>query len=386
MKYVLLLAIGMFALGFDAYIIAGLIPEITATFATSDANVGQAVSIFTVCYAISAPLFASMLAGKSIKKALLISITLFGIANAVSAFAPTFTIFLLSRAVAGIGAGIFSPLAVAGATQLVPAHMKGRALSFTIGGMSMGTVLGVPIGMYVANFFSWQIVMWGIAVISILAAISINLLLPHLPVLAPPSMKERLALFVDKRVTLTVSITLFASIASLGLYTYISPLLGELASIDDITVFLWSWGIGGLVGSLSIGYIIDYYKKPKVIAFSILLILTISIICIPLFIHVPFVKYIPFFIWGAMGWAAQAPQQHILLSYQPAQGGAAVALNSSINYLGSALGATLGGLLLSVQIESMYLIHFAVVCMVLSIMLQVYSLIRTTRVEKTSEN
>jgi predicted MFS family arabinose efflux permease len=386
MKYVLLLAIGMFALGFDAYIIAGLIPEITATFATSDANVGQAVSIFTICYAISAPLFASMLAGKSINKALLVSITLFGIANAVSALAPTFTIFLLSRAVAGIGAGIFSPLAIAGATQLVPAHMKGRALSFTIGGMSMGTVIGVPIGMYVANFFSWQFVMWAITAISILAAISINLLLPHIPVMAPPSIKERLALFVDKRVTLTVSITLFASISSLGLYTYISPLLGQLASINDITVFLWSWGIGGLVGSLSIGYIIDYYKKPKVIAFGILFILTISIICIPLLIDVPFVKYIPFFVWGAMGWAAQAPQQHILLSYQPTQGGAAVALNSSINYLGSALGATLGGLLLSFHIGSMYLIHFAVVCMVLSIVLQVYSLIRTTRVEKTRKN
>ncbi|MEH7464798.1 MFS transporter [Bacillus thuringiensis] len=374
MKKVLFLAIGMFALGFDAYIIAGLVPGISETYDKSASQVGQAVSIFTLFYAISAPLFASILAGKPIKKILLISIVIFGLANALSAVAPNFSIFLISRAIAGIGAGLFSPLAVAGSTLLVPAEKKGRALSLTIGGMSMGTVLGVPIGLYLANIFNWQFAMWVIVILSCIAAISILKYLPNVSASAPPAIKERLAMFIDKRVTVTVLITFFASIASLGLYTYLSPLLQDLNSTKDITVYLWSWGLGGLVGSVLIGYLIDYFKKPKALMLMILVILTVSIICIPLMINVPIVKYLPFFIWGAMGWAAQAPQQHILLSYQPKQGSTAVALNSSINYLGSAVGATMGGVVISVGMGTMSLIYFALFAMGISLSLQFYSM------------
>ncbi|WP_232697422.1 MFS transporter [Brevibacillus daliensis] len=374
MKRVLFLAIGMFALGFDAYIIAGLIPGISETYNKSAYQVGQAVSIFTLFYAISAPLFASILTGRPIKKVLLISMLIFGIANALSALSPNFSVFLISRAIAGIGAGLFSPLAVAGSTMLVPIDKKGRAMGLTIGGMSMGTVLGVPIGLYIASIFTWQFAMWVVVILSGIAAITILKFLPHIPVSAPPAIRERLAMFIDKRVTVTVLITFFASIASLGLYTYLSPLLQELTSTKDITIYLWSWGLGGLFGSFLIGYLLDYFKKPKVLTVMILLTLTGSIICIPLVIQLSMVKYVPFFIWGAMGWASQAPQQHILLSYQPKQGSAVVALHSSMNYLGSAMGATLGGIVISMGMGTMSLIYFAIFSMGISLSLQFYSM------------
>ncbi|PEX25498.1 MFS transporter [Bacillus cereus] len=374
MKKVIFLAIGMFALGFDAYIIAGLVPGISDTYQKSASQVGQAVSIFTLCYAISAPLFASLLAGRPIKKVLLTSIIIFGLANALTAVSPNFSIFLISRAIAGVGAGLFSPLAVAGSTMLVPVEKKGRALGLTIGGMSMGTVLGVPIGLYIADKFDWQSAMWFVVLLSLIAAISILKFLPHVPFTAPPAMKERLAMFLDKRVTITVFITFFASISSLGLYTYLSPLLQDLDSTSDLTIYLWAWGLGGLFGSITIGYLIDYFKKPKILMALILIILTVSVVCIPIMINLTIIKYLPFLIWGAMGWASGAPQQHILLSYQPKHGSAAVALNSSINYLGSSVGATLGGVVISLGMGTMALIYFAIISMIISLGLQFYSI------------
>ncbi|MBJ8119743.1 MFS transporter [Bacillus cereus] len=374
MKKVVFLAIGMFALEFDAYIIAGLVPGISDTYQKSASQVGQAVSIFTLCYAISAPLFASLLAGKAIKKVLLTSIVIFGLANALTAASPSFSVFLISRAIAGVGAGLFSPLAVAGSTMLVSVEKKGRALGLTIGGMSMGTVLGVPIGLYIADKFDWQSAMWFVVLLSLIAAISILKFLPHVPVTAPPAMKERLAMFLDKRVTITVLITFFASISSLGLYTYLSPLLQDLDNSSDLTIYLWAWGLGGLFGSIIIGYLIDYFKKPKTLMALILIILTVSVICIPIMINLTIIKYLPFFIWGAMGWASGAPQQHILLSYQPKHGSAAVALNSSINYLGSSVGATLGGVVISLGMGTMALIYFAIISMIISLCLQFYSM------------
>lgn len=373
MRKVLLLSLCMFALGFDAYIIAGLIPGISETYDKDVSQVGQAVSIFTLFYALSAPVFSSLLAGKNIKKILLVSMLIFTIANGLTALAPTFSILLLSRAIAGIGAGLFSPLAVAASTLFVSNKKKGRALGLTMGGMSAGTVLGVPVGLYISDIFDWKVTMWFLVVIGVIALIGMFKLLPNIPTTPPPALKERLKMFLDKRVTVTVLITFFASMASLGLYTYLSPLIEDITVSGNLKLFLWAWGFGGLVGSVTVGYLIDYFNKPKNLVTMILITLTLSIICIPLIIEIPFLKYVPFFLWGAMGWACIAPQQHILLSYQPENGSAAVALNSSVNYLGSSVGATLGGVVLALGIGSMSLIYFALLSMVLSLCFQLYS-------------
>lgn len=373
MKKVLILSFGMFALGFDAYIVAGLIPGISETYHKDVSQVGLAVSIFTLFYALSAPVFASLFAGKSVKKILLYSMLVFTIANSITAIASTFTILLVSRAIAGAAAGLFSPMAISASSDLVAIEKKGRAIGLTLGGMSIGTVLGVPLGLYVSDLLNWQASIWLLVLIGVIAMFGMLVYLPHIETPSPPALNERLKMFLDKKVTITVFITFFGSISSLGLYTYLSPLIKEVAESSNLVVYLWAWGFGGLFGSLIIGYLIDYFKKPKTLVTVILLILTLSIICIPLMINLPLLRYLPFFVWGAMGWASQAPQQHILMSYQPNNGSSAVALNSSLNYLGSSVGATLGAVVLALGFGAISLIFFAVISMVFSILLQFYS-------------
>lgn len=96
---------------------------------------------------------------------------IFTIANSITALAPTFSILLLSRAIAGTGAGLFSPLAVAASTKFVSSEKKGRALGLTIGGMSLGTVLGVPLGIYISNVFDWQVTLWLLVIIGVIAVL-----------------------------------------------------------------------------------------------------------------------------------------------------------------------------------------------------------------------
>ncbi len=108
---------------------------------------------------------------------------------------------------------------------------------------------------------------------------------------------------------------------------------------------------------------------------SILLILIISFSLILIVINIPILGFLPFILWGAMGWATQAPQQHILLQNHNEHGGAAVALNSSINYLGSAIGSATGGIILANFSDTNVLIYGAIIISIIGISLQAMNVI-----------
>lgn len=344
MRRVLLLAIGMVALGIDAYVVAGLIPDIRVTFKISDSQTGFMVSAFTLCYALAAPVLATILAGKPIRRNLVTALILFSVANGASALAPSFPILLIARAMAGVGAGLYSPLAAAAAVSFVSKEKQGRALGMILGGMSVGTIVGVPLGLMIAEHLGWQGTFWSIAALGLIALIGIAVGTPNVPALAPPSLRQRFAMMINGRVSATVGITFLTSVSSLGLYTYISSILQQSAGIQNITPYLWAWGIGGVVGSLSIGALIDRTRHPSLLMAGILAILAFAMFSLPLGIKIPIVAFLPFVLWGAMGWASQAPQQHVLIRLQPKHGATAVALNSSANYLGGAVGSALGGI------------------------------------------
>ncbi|MVP01865.1 MFS transporter [Paenibacillus lutrae] len=346
MQKVFLLTLGMFALGFDAYVVAGLLPDISSVFGISDSEAGQAVSVFTLFYALAAPVFATLLAGKPVRRILVWALIIFSVANAATALATSFSLLLVSRAVAGIGAGLYSPLAAAAASSLVSAENRGRALGTILGGMSMGTVIGVPVGLLIAQQIGWRGTLWTVTLLGVIALAGIILRFPSFPASAPPSVRQRLAMLTSGRVSATVGITFVTSVASLGLYTYVASILLDLAEIKNITPYLWAWGIGGVVGSFSIGTLIDRTGKPALLMVGILAVMTAAMFAIPLGLQYSLLAFLPFVLWGAMGWASQAPQQHILLLQQPKHGAAAVALNSSANYLGSAVGSALGGFVL----------------------------------------
>lgn len=360
MKKIIFLSIGMFALGLDAYVIAGILPAIGLTYGTSEAQNAQTVTAFTLCYAIAAPLFSALLAGKSVRKILSVALLIFSAANIGSALSPDLHTLLFFRAVAGTGAGLFSPVAAAAAAALVSPERKGRALSMILGGMSTGTVIGVPLGLLLSSHFGWQSTLWLVTVIGAIGLIGVIAGFPDITVSTPPSLSTRFKMLGDRQVAATVGVTFLTALASLGLYTYIAPVLKQVADVNTITPYLWAWGIGGMIASFSVGHVIDWCKKPAILLVFILLIMTLALLSIPVTSHYgPAFAFLSFILWGATGWSSLAPQQHVLLRMQPEHGAAVVALNSSSNYLGGAVGTICGGLLISYGFTAGSLPYFA---------------------------
>ncbi|KKA44225.1 MULTISPECIES: MFS transporter [unclassified Salinivibrio] len=360
MKNILFLPIAMFAFGMDAYVVAGIIPEISTSFQITEAETAQMVTAFTLCYALSAPILATLLASFPTKKALVLSMLMFIAANLVTIFSTHLTMLLASRALAGIGAGIFSPLAAASAASLVPADKKGRALGLLLGGMSAGTVVGVPAGLALATWLGWQGVFAVVIGIAIIGLIGLVLGVPQICVAPPPSLKARVALLASRSVSMTITVTFLTAVASLGLYSYLAPVITGITQQTNLTPYLWVWGLGGMVGSFTIGHLIDWVKHPRAILLGILTLMSVAILSIPSSLALSsIIAFVPFFLWGAAGWSSLAPQQHTLISLQPEQSAAVVALNSSSNYLGGAVGTLLGGLWLGHGLSVTQLVYAA---------------------------
>ncbi|MCM2292636.1 MFS transporter [Allorhizobium sp. BGMRC 0089] len=346
-RSIYILSAGMFALGLDAYVIAGILPSIAGSFEITVSAAGLAVAVFTLFYAISAPVFATVLAGKSAKAILSIALAIFASANLLSALSPHFDVFLISRALAGAGAGLFSPSAAAAATTLANKERHGRALGFILGGMSLGTVIGVPVGLLIADKAGWVVLFYLIAAVAVVALIGIRVAFPAFIPRPAPGLRERFNLLRDLNVLGVILVTFFLGLASLGLYTYTAPLLAAVDQESRLPVFLWAWGCGGIIGSFSVGHVIDRVKSKELIIVWIAFALLVTLAALPTFAPHGFASLIIFFLWGLLGWASQAPQQHALLTMHSRHGPASVALNSSANYLGSAVGAALGGWFLS---------------------------------------
>ncbi|WNF27776.1 MFS transporter [Streptomyces sp. C11-1] len=345
-RFIPLLALGTFALGVDAYVMAGLLPHVSSDLHVPASAAGQIVTVFTLCYALGGPVFATLLAKRPAKVVLGVALVVFTIGNAMTALAPTLAVLLIARAVAGIGAGVYSPIAAATAAGLTTPERRGRALATVMGGLSIGTVIGVPAGMLLASHVGWRGTLWLITALGVVALIGI-VRLPKIEVSPPPPLGRRVRALAGGRIAGIVCVSLLGGIASLGLYTYLAEFLLDAAHTDRTVWAMWAWGAGGIVGSLLIGPVVDRTRRPFAAVTCILVLIVASQLVLPAAAHASAAwAVVPLVIWGAAGWAVQVPQQHQLIAAQPRQATVAVSLNSSAVYLGSGIGSALGGLML----------------------------------------
>ena len=340
------LALGMFALGTDAYVVAGVLPEIARTTMVSESLAGQLVTAFTLTYGLGAPVFAALTSRWSPPRVLVIALFGFCLANVGSALAPTFSLLLLTRILAGACAATHSPLAYATSTQLAPPEKRGRALALVVSGFTLATVLGSPLGTWVGEHAGWRL---SFALVAMLAGMAcVALLASRLPRIAAtpsPSLKTRLAPMKEPQLLLALGPTLLSSLGFYLVYTYIAPLLEQNTHLSDISGLLIVTGLGVVVGSWISGTAADRFGTTRSLMISLLLFSII--LAIFSWATTGLLTGLPaLFLWGGTAASIFTPQQHRLLSLAPAHANVILALNNAALYLGTAGGAVLGGVAL----------------------------------------
>ncbi|MEX3937744.1 MFS transporter [Paraburkholderia phymatum] len=347
-KRLLVLASGMFAIGTDSFVVAGVLPQVSASLAVPVALAGQMVTLYALSLALLSPVIAATVAHWPRKQLLLTGLVIFVLANAVTALAPNIGIVLASRLLAGLGAAMFSPTATATGASLVAPEQRGKALAIVIAGMSSATALGAPLGTFIGGWLGWRATMWFVAVVATLAAIGVAQLLRDVPTPPSLSLARRLAPLGDVRVLLTLTTTWLAYAGAFVVYTYIG-LSFDRATGGDARVLaglLVLWGVAATAGNLAAGRLTDRLGSRRIINAAIAIV-AIDFALLP-WTSASLGTAVPaLVVWGVCGWGLLVPQQHRLISIAPTAAPVLLGLNSAAISIGVAMSGVIGGAAIS---------------------------------------
>ncbi|CAL75222.1 Putative Permease of the major facilitator superfamily [Bradyrhizobium sp. ORS 278] len=350
---VIWLALATFAIGTEAFVIAGLLPAISADLGISPATAGQLVTAYSLAYAIGSPLLAVVLNNVDRKTVLILALAVFIASNLLAVIAPGYPLLIISRVLMALGAGLCTPTAIGVAVAISAPERRGRAVALVTSGLTVATVIGVPLGTFVGSQASWRATFALVAALGALALIGVLLRVPAKLPHAAPSLGSRLAIARHASVIYAVVTTMLWAIGGLTVFTYLAvPLHGLGFTTNQISVALLVFGSAAAVGNVLGGILADRIGPTPTMALSLagmaaaLGMLSVTVkTASPELSHV--LVLVPIGVWGLCGWSFFPAQAASLIRIEPQAATVALSLNSSFMYFGFALGGALGGIVLS---------------------------------------
>ncbi|MGV6872304.1 MFS transporter [Pseudochelatococcus sp. B33] len=342
-----LLALGAFATGTDAQIVAGILPHLARDLSVGLGTAGMAVGVYSVAYALSAPILAALTVQFRRDRVAVASLAAFTLANALCAVAPSFTVLVIARVLAGIFGGLFIPAAYALAGEFAPAEQKGAALGRVAVGITGAIVAGVPLGAWVGANLGWQGAFWLVTAISAAAVAAIAIWIPAPGAAkAPATLLGRFKPLVHPAILIALLPTLLCLSLNGGVYTYLGALvLAHGYPTSMVLIAFFSFGLGALVSSQTAGRIIDRFGPIPPMVLALFVGVGVALV-FPAAMSAAWSTCLASFALGAAPWPVVLGQQRRLMSLAPEHVEVVLALNNSFVYFGVAAGATFGSILL----------------------------------------
>lgn len=339
-----LLTLISFLVGTSQFIIAGVLDKIADSLNITVSSAGQLVTVFALASAIGTPILTLLITKYSFKKQLLIAIFIFLIGAFLTPLNLGYEILVLSRAITGIGTILFVVTAYVLAGQLSGVGKQGSGMSYIALGFSLSQVAGVPLGRMIANMYDWQMIFYIVGVLVFLGSIFIMVTFQGKASQNSPSIKEQINILKNKKISLSLTVTVFAFITFSAITTFITPLIFYIQKVDEHTIALifTILGIASVIGSKSGATIADKIGIQKVLL-STMSIVVISLIVMNIFSHSLIIFVIMLTIWNIAIWMFGPTQGLNLSKMVPTHASILLSLNSSFVQLGFALGAFFGG-------------------------------------------
>jgi DHA1 family inner membrane transport protein len=338
-----LLTLCNLTIGTGAFVISGILGAVSTSLEVSISAAGQAMTVYALATALLGPM-ALLLTGRwPRRRALVLTMVVFGAGNLLCAAATTLPIFLVGRALMGVGAS-FTAVAAGIVVAMVAPERRGRALSIVFLGMSLSYVIGLPIGAWLGLEFGWRVPVLAVAGAAALCCIALYGVVPR-GITAPGTTLAGAASYLRRPAVLwTLALTLFYFIAIFTVFAYIGPVLLALNEMSNaqLSMALMGFGVAGVAGTLLGGWANDRFGSQTTLTWQ-LTTLALMMVLVPLTRGHPALTVVVFMVWGVAGFGMMSPQQTRLALLAPDSAPLLMSLNTSMLYFGTALGAVVGG-------------------------------------------
>ncbi len=341
------LALGGFCIGTTEFVAMGLIQEIAADLNISVPAAGYFISAYALGVTIGAPVIA-ILGARMPRKILLIGLMLFyGIANGLTALAHSTETVMLSRFIAGLPHGAYFGVGALVAAELAGPSRRASAVAQMMLGLTLATVVGVPLATWLGQQFGWRTGFEFSALIAFLTVAVVILYIPKIQVQATASIKTELAGLKNVQMWLTLGVGAIGFGGMFSVYSYVSPILTEYtgANIEVVPVALAIWGVGMVIGGLVAGWLADRYLNKTIV--GILVSSALAFVLASFMLSDLYTAFLALFLIGLTVMGLGGTLQTRLMDVAGEAQAVAASLNHSAFNLANALGAFLGGWVLS---------------------------------------
>ncbi|GAA4265868.1 MFS transporter [Frondihabitans peucedani] len=252
---VLSVALGSFVLVLSEFLPIGLLPSIADDLHVSIATAGSMVVATGLAGAVAAPV-VTVLTSRLDRRIVLWSLTvLLIVADVAGALAPNFAVLVAARVLLGVGIGGFWAIGAGIAGRLVAEPSVIRATSFITAGVSVATVVSLPLGAFVASVSTWRVAFLIGAVLGAIALVGQLAMLPRIPSLSRVRFATLGGLLTISRARVGLIGTAFVFVAQFAAYTFVAPYLEDVVKVDGqtVTLALLVFGVAGIIGNFVAG-------------------------------------------------------------------------------------------------------------------------------------
>ncbi|KVO01937.1 MFS sugar transporter [Burkholderia ubonensis] len=349
----LALTISAFAIGTTEFVIVGLIPTIAADLAVTLPSAGLLVSLYALSVAIGAPLLTA-LTGRVPRKTLLAGLmALFTVGNLVAWQAPGYESLIVARILTGLAHGVFFSVGSIIATTLVPKDKAASAIATMFSGMTVAFVAGIPLGTFIGQHFGWRATFLIVALFGLVAFLGAVAFVPRrLPQTEPAPLARQFRVLAQPRLLLVFAMTAVGYGGSLIAFTYMAPLLEQIAGFtpSQVSLVLVGYGVSVAFGNVWGGKLADRVGPVKALK-RIFLLLAVVLLALTFTVHVKWLAILTMLAWGAVAFGNVPGLQVYVVKqarhFAPDAADVASGFNIAAFNLGVAGGSSLGGLIVA---------------------------------------
>ena len=350
---VLILIASSFMLGMSEFIVVGILPDIAADLKISEVTVGNLVSLFAFVYAPVTPLGSALSARFPRFATHLTLIGIFLAGNLLCAFAPNYAVLVVARIMIALVSGTLVAVAMTYAPDVTTDKFRTKFIAWVFSGFSIASVVGVPVGTWVANTFGWRWAFHIINVLTIMLIVGMVVALPRNSHIVKIGFLPQFRLFFDRRIQLGVLTVVFGAAASYVFYTYLTPIMRDEVHVPEqylsvgLVIFgaacLWSNLYGGKLADRGRGVEPLTHIRPIYCAHAVLMASLVVAHWVPVYGALLLVV-LGMFMY-LQNSASQVLYMDVASQSHPGSLNLAASLNSMSFNIGIALGSAVGGLI-----------------------------------------